>query len=82
VTAAHAYEDLHRLVDRLTPDQADEVRAHVLRLVRSDDCSAPAESEENRPIRDLSFIGIMSSGETDLSIRHEEILREEFNRRP
>jgi hypothetical protein len=32
VTAAHDYEDMHELVDRLTPDQVDEVRAHALRL--------------------------------------------------
>jgi hypothetical protein len=33
VTAAHDYEDLHRLVDQLTPDQVQEVRQHALRLV-------------------------------------------------
>jgi hypothetical protein len=32
VTAAHDYEDVHELVDRLTPDQVGEVRAHALRL--------------------------------------------------
>jgi hypothetical protein len=32
VTAAHDYEDVHNLVDRLTPDQVSEVRAHMLRL--------------------------------------------------
>lgn len=32
VTAAHDYEDMHQLIDRLTPDQLGEVRAHVLRL--------------------------------------------------
>jgi hypothetical protein len=33
VTAAHDYEAMHQLVDRLTPDQLGEVRAHALRLV-------------------------------------------------
>ena len=31
--AAHDYEQVHQLVDRLTPDQLGEVRAHALRLV-------------------------------------------------
>jgi hypothetical protein len=78
VTAAHAYEDLHRLVDRLTPDQVRELRMHALRLV---ECQEAAPDEGRRPAKP-SFIGIMDSGEGDLSIRHEEILREEFNRRP
>ncbi len=34
VTAAHNYSDLHALIDRLEPGQADEVRRHVLPLVR------------------------------------------------
>jgi hypothetical protein len=33
VTATHDYEQMHQLVDRLTPDQLGEVRAHALRLV-------------------------------------------------
>ena len=32
VTAAHDYEEMHQLIDRLTPDQLGEVRAHALRL--------------------------------------------------
>jgi len=34
VTAAHDYSDLHQLIDRLEPEQADELRKHALRLVR------------------------------------------------
>jgi hypothetical protein len=33
VTAAHDYTDLHELIERLEPDQADELRQHALRLV-------------------------------------------------
>ncbi|MEN3536500.1 hypothetical protein AAH991_15400 [Microbispora sp. ZYX-F-249] len=35
MTAAHDhdYDDVHHLVERLTPDQLVEVRAHALRLV-------------------------------------------------
>lgn len=36
MTAAHDhepnYEEVHQLIDRLTPDQLGEVRAHALRL--------------------------------------------------
>jgi hypothetical protein len=32
VSAAYDYEYVHELVDRLTPDQLGEVRAHALRL--------------------------------------------------
>lgn len=34
VTAAHDYSDLHELIDRLEPDQAEELRLHALRLVK------------------------------------------------
>jgi len=37
MTVADDYEDLHRLVDRLGPEQLREVRAHALRLVAPDD---------------------------------------------
>ena len=33
MTAAHDYEEMHQLIDRLSPDQLGEVRAHALRLV-------------------------------------------------
>jgi hypothetical protein len=33
MTAAHDYDDVHQLVEQLTPDQLVEVRAHALRLV-------------------------------------------------
>lgn len=29
VTAAHNYEEMHQLIDRLTPDQLGEVRARL-----------------------------------------------------
>ena len=33
MTAAHDYSDLHRLIDRLEPEQAAEIKEHALRLV-------------------------------------------------
>ncbi len=71
MTAAHDYEDLHRLVDRLTPDQAHEVRQHALRLVSEDETALSSVP------RDLSFIGLIHA-EPDLAERSEDILREEF----
>jgi hypothetical protein len=76
VTAAQDYEDMHRLVDRLTPDHLRELRTYALRLVECEE-TAPGdgEADEERVPGKLSFIGIMNSGERDLSVRHEEILR-------
>jgi hypothetical protein len=80
VTAAHDYEDLHALVDRLRPDQARQLRAVALDLVTSDEVIEQAGA--GRPVkrRRLSFIGTMNSGVGDLAERHEEILREGLNR--
>jgi hypothetical protein len=33
VGGAHDYSDLHEIIERLEPDQADEVRAFLTRLV-------------------------------------------------
>jgi hypothetical protein len=77
VTAAHAYEDLHRLVDQLTPGQAQEVREHVLRLVEEEDAVRPRLDQEVP--RDLSFIGLIHA-EPDLAERSEQILRDELGR--
>jgi hypothetical protein len=82
-----AYEDLHHLVDRLTPDQAAAVRAVVLQLV----VTPPADSiavqaadeagdEGGHPVRRLSFAGLLHSGTGDLAARSEDILRDEFGR--
>ncbi|MFG2255160.1 hypothetical protein [Streptomyces mirabilis] len=35
------YPELHALVERLTPDQADEARRALLRLVEPDETPAP-----------------------------------------
>jgi hypothetical protein len=84
VTAAHDYDDLHRLVDRLTPGQARALRAVALVLVESrpdeTEALAPANVSTDRRRR-LSFAGIMDA-EPDLAERSEDILRAEFGRRP
>ncbi len=76
MTAAHDYEDLHRLVDRLTPDQARELRTHALVLM-GDPERLPSLTEETVVPRDLSFIGLIHA-EPDLAQRSQEILREEL----
>jgi hypothetical protein len=74
VTAAHDYDDLHHLLDRLTPPQAARLRV----LVASDPVLAPVatEHEEEAATRRPSIIGIWESGRDDLSERHDEIIRE------
>jgi hypothetical protein len=83
VTAAHDYEDMHHLVDRLSPAQVRRLRV----LVESDpelsglvDPTLAQESDAPPRRRLLSFIGIMESGRGDLSERHEEIIREGLSR--
>ena len=75
VTAAHDHDDLHHLVDRLSPRQAERLRV----LVASDPELAPAaqpEAEGNRTgQRRLSVIGIWETGRGDLSERHDEFIR-------
>lgn len=75
VTAAHAHEDLHRLVDRLTLDQAREVRKHVLRLVRPDEPGAVEMPADRIP----AFAGVIEDGPPDLAERIEEFTEERFN---
>ncbi|MEU8244787.1 hypothetical protein [Nonomuraea sp. NPDC048916] len=71
--APEEYEDLHRLVDQLTGEQLQEIRAHTLRLVHS---SEHADSEPWPP----AFFGSVRAGRSDLAARTEEILAEGFGR--
>lgn len=78
MTAARDYDDLHHLVDRLTPGQAERLRV----LVAADPDLAPAASPEGEQAasRRVSIIGIWDSGRGDLSERHDEIIRERLKR--
>jgi hypothetical protein len=73
VTAAHDYEDLHRLVDRLTPGQARELRNHALRLVDEDE--TPAERTDRTP----AFAGIIEDGPANLAECIDDVIAERFN---
>jgi hypothetical protein len=81
VSAAH--EELHHLVDRLNNDQADALRAVALQLVvgHAGETTSPDAEASAEPRRTLSFVGLIDA-EPDLAERSEEILRDEFGRRP
>ena len=76
VTAAHDHDDLHHLVDRLTPHQAARLRL----LVAADPEFAPVTEPGSGQARRPSIIGIWESGRGDLSERHDEIIRERLKR--
>jgi hypothetical protein len=65
VTAAHDYHDLHELIDRLEPEQAEELREHALRLVTP---------QQDR----FKVLRAFDGPETDLGSRAREVMRAEF----
>jgi hypothetical protein len=65
VTAAHDYNDLHELIDRLEPDQAEELREHALRLV-------------NPPGSRFRVLRAFSGPATDLGATAREVIRAEI----
>lgn len=81
VTAAHDYDDLHHLVDRLSPRQAERLRVLVAsdpELASAAQPGAQAEGEQGQ--RRLSVLGIWESGRGDLSERHDEVIRGRLKR--
>jgi hypothetical protein len=64
MTAAHDYSDLHELIDRLEPDQAEELREHALRLAK------PAGSR-------FKILRAFSGPRFDLGARAREVIRAE-----
>jgi hypothetical protein len=73
MSAGPAHEELHHLVDRLSPDQA----RRLLRLARTDPELADISAEHDEPVRRrLSIAGIGASGKGDLSERIEDLLPE------
>jgi hypothetical protein len=65
VTAAHDYSELHELIDRLEPDQADELREHALRLVK------PADGR-------FKILHPFDGSRTGLGARAKEVIRAEL----
>ncbi|MFD8556421.1 hypothetical protein ACFV1N_03900 [Streptosporangium canum] len=76
IAASEEYDDPHRLVDRLTLNQARALRAVASELVESEP-PPPAETHGRR--RRLSFAGIIAD-EPDSAQRSEEILLTRFRR--
>lgn len=78
---ATSYADLHELVDRLTPEQANAVRGVVQHLVAVPvgHADAPvARVDAEGRVRRLSFAGTLRTGKGDLAARSEDIIRAEF----
>lgn len=71
------YADLHELVDRLTPEQADAVRGVVRHLVQVSADAPVSEPETVGWVRRLSFAGALRTGKGDLAARSEDIIRAE-----
>jgi hypothetical protein len=67
------YEDLHRLIDQLRPDQVHEERARLLQLVHS-----RTEEPELSPDGLPALFGAFQAGRSDASERVEEILEEGY----
>jgi hypothetical protein len=75
VTAVHKYEDLHDLVDRLTPEGARELRTHALRLVDDAAEPGPQPDVDKTPL----FAGVIEDAPSDLAETAEEYVAERFN---
>lgn len=67
MTAAHDdYSELHEIIDRLAPEQAEEIRRHALRLVNT-----PPPSR-------FWVLRTFDGPATDLGARAKDVLREEM----
>jgi hypothetical protein len=77
MTVAPEYGELHRLVDRLTPEQARALRAVALQLVRTERTGSQHEPGADGAVRRLSFVGT-GHGDPDLAERAHEILWSEL----
>jgi hypothetical protein len=86
VTAAYDYEDMHHLVDRLTPTQVrrlrllvtqDEELSQVAQALPAVDAN---EAEESVPAGLLALIGSVN-GPEDLAERHDDYIRERMRER-
>lgn len=76
MTAAYDYEDLHHLVDRLTPEQ---VRRLVLHVRQDADLSVPDSPSAADASRLSELIGAID-GSPDLAEQHDGYVRNRFSR--
>ena len=83
MTAAYDSEDLHHLVDRLTPAQVSRLRLLVTQdeeLSRVANDMPEAAGETEAPPSLLALIGAFD-GPADLAERHDDYIRERMARR-
>ncbi|WP_405585051.1 hypothetical protein [Streptomyces sp. NBC_01190] len=86
MSAAFDYEDMHHLVDRLTPTQVRRLRLLVTqdeelsRVARSLPAVEGREAEESVPAGLLALIGSVN-GPEDLAEEHDEYIRERMRER-
>jgi hypothetical protein len=86
VTAAYDYEDMHHLVDRLTPDQVRRLR---LLVTQDEELSQVADAlpgsgtaaDEAFPAGILALFGSIDDAPTDLAERHDDYIRERMRQR-
>jgi len=85
VTAAYDYEDMHHLVDRLTPAQ---VRRLALLVAQDEELSQVAggppsagSAEDEPPSAGLLALIGSITGPADLAERHDDYVRERMRRR-
>jgi len=85
VTAAYDYEDMHHLVDRLTPAQVRRLRLLVtqdeeLSQVAAELPRSGATADEAPLAGFLSLIGSID-GPSDLAERHDDYIRDRMRQR-
>lgn len=77
--AAHNYEDLHRLLDQLSPAEADAVHTLVLAF-KANQVPAPGATTATTDDWPPSWFGSVTAGEPDVAERAREIMRAEYGR--
>jgi hypothetical protein len=77
--AYHHYEDIHRLLDQLGPDQADVLRAVALQLVKIEPTSS-GDSARDPDAWPPPWFGSVTSDDTNIAERSRDILRAEYGR--
>jgi len=85
VTAARDYEDMHHLVDRLSPRQVRRLRLLVTQdeeLAQVAGAVSLEQPSEDEPVPEglIALIGSIQ-GPADLAERHDDYLRERMERR-
>ena len=85
MSAAHAHQELHELIDRLSPDQA----RRMLTLVNSDPALVAsaegtmgadrATKHDETAFQPLALIGSCEGGPVDLAEHAEDYLEKHFN---